>query len=71
MKRFISWLCIITLLLCMLSFASCKDDEVEEGGGENVEQTETPAPEDNKNSDDKVVNQDNTMNDDAANDIFS
>ena len=51
------------MLLTMLTFASCRKDE-EEG-------PQDPATEQGgANSDDSVVNKDNTQNDDTAKDIF-
>lgn len=63
MKRFLLFLCVLAMLLTMLTFASCRKDE-EEG-------PQDPATEQGgANSDDSVVNKDNTQNDDTAKDIF-
>lgn len=45
MKKLICWLCILSVLLCMLVFSGCNEDDVENGGGENPPTTEGTTPE--------------------------
>jgi hypothetical protein len=69
MKKLICWLCILALLLCVLSFVGCTDDEAE-GEGTPPATDATPAPE-KETSDKDIINDNKTGNDDTAADIFS
>lgn len=64
MKRLLLLLCVLAMLLTMTCLAGCTDDEKDDPEGDN------PPTEENANSDDSVVNKDNTVNDDTAADIF-
>ena len=69
MKKLICWLCILALLLCVLSFVGCTDDEAEGEGTPPATDT-TPAPE-KENGDSEILNENETANDDVGQDIFS
>ena len=68
MKKLICWLCILALLLCVLSFVGCTEDEVE---GEGTPPATDTAPEPEQETGDKdIINDNKTANDDTVADNF-
>ena len=62
MKKLIAGLLALTMLCTMLAFVGCQPEE--QKPEEEQSQDSTPT------NDDKVVNKDNSQNDDTAKDIF-